>query len=62
MVAALAALQPRHGFALDVIDVDADPALEARYDALVPVLMVDGVELCHHFLDASKLERALTAA
>ena len=32
-------------------DVDADPALEARWGALVPVLLADGLELCHYRLD-----------
>jgi len=44
MVAALTALQPRHGFSMDVVDVDADPALEARYDVLVPVLTILGMQ------------------
>ena len=45
MVAALTALQTRHGFSLDVMDIDADPALEARYDSRVPVLTVNGEEI-----------------
>jgi len=62
MVAALRALQPQHGFALEVIDVDADAALEARYDELVPVLVHDGLEVCHHFLDREKLAQTLGRA
>lgn len=43
-------------FTVDVFDVDNDPALLARYDELVPVLMgrqADGSlkELCHYFLE-----------
>lgn len=59
MVAALTALQPRHGFSMDVTDIDADPELEARYDLLVPVLAVNGEEICHYFLDHEKLAAAL---
>ena len=62
MVAALRAVQAEHGFALEVIDVDADPALEARYNELVPVLTCDGIEVCHHFLDRERLALALTAS
>lgn len=40
---------------LEVLDVDADPTLEALYDELVPVLLHDGVELCHYFLDVRKV-------
>lgn len=41
-------------FDVDVIDVDADEALVARFDELVPVLYGDlsQPELCHYFLDA----------
>ncbi|MEH6438160.1 glutaredoxin family protein, partial [Massilia sp. DD77] len=58
MLAALKALeQPGRPFAITVLDVDADPALEARFDELVPVLYGDpaGEELCHYFLDREKV-------
>jgi thiol-disulfide isomerase/thioredoxin len=54
MLAALRALeQPGQAFDVEVIDVDADPALEARFNELVPVLYGDLAEpeLCHYFLD-----------
>jgi hypothetical protein len=46
---------------VDVVDVDADPALVARFDELVPVLYGDpsGPELCHYFLDEAALRRHL---
>ena len=59
MVAALAALQEDRGFSLEVVDVDADPELEARYDLLVPVLTIEGREICHYHLDREKLDAAL---
>ncbi len=59
MVAALAALQEEGGFSLEVVDVDADPELEARYDLLVPVLTIEGREICHYHLDREKLDVAL---
>ena len=43
------------GFPVDELDVDADPALEARWGGLVPVLLVDGRELCHYRLDTGAL-------
>lgn len=54
MLAALLVMQvgaPR--FTVEVIDVDANPALVARFDELVPVLFGDlaAPELCHYFLD-----------
>ena len=54
MLGALLELQgegPR--FDVDVVDVDADESLVARFDELVPVLFgrLDQPELCHYFLD-----------
>lgn len=46
-------LQRELCFDLEVFDVDADPALEARFDERVPVLEGNGKELCHYFLDAA---------
>ncbi|GGY06385.1 glutaredoxin family protein [Paludibacterium paludis] len=55
MLAELAPWKARYGFELDVIDVDADPALEARFNELVPVLMEGETEICHYHLDAQRL-------
>ena len=51
MIAALRTLQGSFAFELQVVDVDTDAALEARYGELVPVLMNEERELCHYFLD-----------
>ena len=59
------ALQSLHGWVghltIDVIDIDADPALLAKYDELVPVLFGDLAEpeLCHYFLDESSVRHYL---
>ena len=60
MIAALERLQSVQPFALDVVDVDSNPALEARYGELVPVLMADGRELCHYHLDLAKVNEYLS--
>jgi len=62
MLAALQAFMARQGvaYSVDVVDVDADPDLVARYDELVPVLVdAAGLELCHYFLDEAALRRHL---
>ncbi len=59
MLAALEALRGEFSFEVEVLDVDADPALEAKYDELVPVLEADGQELCHYFLDVEKVRAYL---
>ena len=48
------------GVAFDEVDVDSDPALEARYGELIPVLALpDGREICHYRLDEAALGEAL---
>jgi hypothetical protein len=59
MLAALAPLRGEFGFAVDVVDVDSDAALERRFGTLVPVLMHAGTELCHYHLDAGKVRAYL---
>ncbi len=55
MLTALDSLRGEFGFAVDVVDVDSDAALEQRFGTLVPVLMHAGTELCHYNLDAAKV-------
>jgi thiol-disulfide isomerase/thioredoxin len=59
MRAALEPFAAAAGARVEVIDVDSDPALQARYDELVPVLVCDGVELCHYRLDEARVRAAL---
>jgi thiol-disulfide isomerase/thioredoxin len=64
MLAALEALQtPTVRFTVAVVDVDADEALVARFDELVPVLFgrLDEPELCHYFLDEAAVRRYLAS-
>lgn len=56
MLQALAPFQARYGFALQVIDIEDQPELEARYGEKVPVLAADDKELCHYFLDVRALD------
>ena len=62
MKLALLSLAEQFGVAVDIVDVDADPELEARYNERVPVLLHEGTELCHYFLDVAKLRACLSAA
>ena len=61
----LDALQPwreAHGFDIEVVDVDADEALVARYNELVPVLLDGDVEICHWHLDEGSCRRTCRRA
>jgi hypothetical protein len=67
MLGALQALSGEHPFTVEVVDVDADEALVAQYDELVPVLIGsrDGaamIQLCHYFLDEAKVRTFLAGA
>lgn len=57
MLAALKSLDP--GLSPEIRDVDADPALEARYGDDVPVLMLGDVELSRHRLDPERVRAYL---
>lgn len=69
LLAALRALETlEQPFDIAVLDVDADPALEARFNELVPVLYPgaptdnpSGDALCHYFLDEPAVRRYLAA-
>ena len=64
MLAALDSLRGESGlaqFEVKIIDIDTDPALNEKYDELVPVLLdAEGYELCHYFLDAAKVREYLS--
>src|SRR5215472_3363641 len=55
MRAALAPLAAQAGLSVEEIDVDSDPALEARWGEHVPVLLAGERELCRHRLDRAAL-------
>jgi hypothetical protein len=59
--AGLEPIAAEFGVPVEWIDIDTDPALEALYDELVPVLLFDGVQLCHYRLDESRVRQALAA-
>jgi hypothetical protein len=59
MEVALAPLAAEFGASVTVLDVDADPTLEARYDELVPVLLHGETALCHYVLDEPKTREYL---
>ena len=66
MLVALHALTLPVPYGVEVLDVDQDPALIAKYDELVPVLTVRdaaGAErtLCHYFLDPDPIEALVNA-
>ena len=61
MHAELLGLRDELGFELEVVDIDADPDLQSRYDTLVPVVRLGERDICSYFLDPVALRGALTA-
>ena len=59
---AASAMLARTGATLVEVDVDADPALEARWGDKVPVLLDGDTALCFHRLDRGVLSRWLLKA
>jgi thiol-disulfide isomerase/thioredoxin len=66
MLEALAPIAAAHGAPVAVVDVDTDPALEAAYGELVPVLLAGDPgtarEVCHYRLDRPRVVALLAAA
>lgn len=54
-------LQEQYRFTLEITDIDEYPALEEKYNELVPVLLDGETEICHWCLDAEQLRRYLLA-
>jgi hypothetical protein len=59
MLEELAALPAARGIAVQVTDVDRDPALRERYGHKIPVLLLAGELVCHGRLDAEEVHKAL---
>jgi len=64
MLEALQALSGEYTFDVELVDVDSDEQLVAQFDELVPVLYgrrnsETATELCHYFLDESKVRAFL---
>lgn len=59
MLEAASPIAARHGLDITLVDIDADLDIARRYNLAIPVLELDGRELCRHFLDPEALEHAL---
>jgi hypothetical protein len=48
---ALVKLQKKQDFTWTEIDIDRDTQLIYQFDTLIPVLQLEGKEVCHYFID-----------
>ena len=55
MAVAMTPLLDEYGIEMEVVDVDSDPTLEARFGEFVPVLLSGNTELSRFRLDISKV-------
>lgn len=46
---------------IEIVDVDASPSLRRQYGHKVPVLVLDGVPVCHGRFDPEEVRRLLRA-
>jgi glutaredoxin len=60
-LAALRRLQHEHRFELRELDIRSDDALHRAYFERVPVIALDGDELCEYVVDEALLRQRLTA-
>jgi glutaredoxin len=58
-VEALRALQPELGFELQERDIREQDSLHRAYFERIPVIALDGEELCEYFLDEALLRERL---
>ena len=58
----LVALAEEHRFQLETVAIDGDPALEARYRELIPVVEIDGERVCTYYVQPEPFRRKLAAA
>jgi hypothetical protein len=59
MLSELAALPAARGIPIEVIDVDLNPAMQARYGHKIPVLLFAGELVCHGRLDPLEVDKTL---
>ena len=59
MVASLFQLQQELEYKIEQIDIDSDPKLIEKYNADVPVVMLNGEVIFYHFFDEDMLRQSL---
>jgi glutaredoxin len=58
----LAELRAELGFELERIEIDGDDELEARYRELIPVVEIDGEQVCTYYVQAEPFRRRFASA
>ncbi len=58
-LAELRGLQEELGFAIEEVDIESEHSLLRAYFERIPVICLDGEELCEHFVDESAVRERL---
>jgi glutaredoxin len=58
-MATLGRLREELGFALEELDITADATLHRAYFERIPVIALDGVQLCEYFVDEALVRERL---
>ena len=58
-VATLRAIQPELGFELADVDITGDEQLHRAYFERIPVVLLDGEELCEYFVEEAVVRERL---
>lgn len=58
-IAQLLPLKDELSFVVEEVDIESDDALHRRHLERIPVIAVDGREVCHFFVDEHALRAAL---
>ena len=56
---ALGAIRAKHAFELDEVDITRDPTLERKYRERIPVVAIDGNDVCDLFVNPEVVEDRL---
>jgi hypothetical protein len=59
MLRELQAIPEARSVAVDIVDIDAEPAARERFGHKIPVLMLAGELVCHGRLDVEEVHKAL---
>ena len=59
MAASLRLLQRELDFSFELVDIDQDEQLRERYNADVPVVVLNGEVICFHFFEEESLRQHL---
>jgi len=59
LIAGLRAMQARHDFDFEVVDVDRHPHLEEKWGDKVPVVLDGHIEVCRYHLDVDAVDARL---